>query len=123
MRSRARTALAAALVPVVAWLAHACGTSSDGGAGAPQAASHDDALQGDAQSALDAADAEDVGLDGFAPDAFGADAADASDEHDITQTSNWSTFDLTGLFANAKTFAGAAFDGRYAYLAPGATGQ
>jgi hypothetical protein len=40
----------------------------------------------------------------------------------FTALASWSTFDTTGVNANAKGFAGAAFDGRYVYLVPSDNG-
>jgi hypothetical protein len=42
--------------------------------------------------------------------------------HDMTSAAFWSTFDASSVFAGATDFAGAAFDGRYVYLAPSAGG-
>jgi hypothetical protein len=37
---------------------------------------------------------------------------------EITQASNWSTFDITTVNPNADGFFGAAYDGRYVYFVP-----
>jgi hypothetical protein len=40
----------------------------------------------------------------------------------FTTVGSWSTFDTATLNANAITFAGAVFDGRYVYLVPSGAG-
>ncbi len=42
--------------------------------------------------------------------------------NDIGNAASWSTFDTTGVDSSAKSFSGAAFDGRYIYFAPYAGG-
>jgi hypothetical protein len=66
-----------------------------------------------------AGDTSDVGESG--KDAAGDNTSDVGEAivyHDMTSRSLWSFFDTTSAFAPARDFAGAAFDGRYVYLAP-----
>jgi len=53
-----------------------------------------------------------------APDVQIADVPDGPTYSDLGDTTKWSTFDLSGVDANARGFVGAAFDGRYIYLVP-----
>ncbi len=55
---------------------------------------------------------------GPAPDANGTDAGPCIVGSTFDGPCSWSTFDITAVNADAKGFAGAAFDGRYVYLAP-----
>ncbi len=68
----------------------------------------------------DAAPAHDAAADGRAIDASSCSPAGGGTPgyHDLADTASWSTFDTTTADPTAVKFAGAAFDGRYLYLAP-----
>jgi len=77
-------------------------------------------VQGNSRNS-DAGPSADGGLDAPILPGDEADGSfnDASVQyHDMTSSAYWLTYDLGAVSATAKGYQGAAFDGRYVYLAP-----